>query len=247
MTQSERVLFMRFNESEFAEYYNSHQVRLGYPGRLLHFILGELKGLHTVIDIGSGTGLISIPLVSAGHKVTAVEPSMEMINVMIRNTPAEYKYSLEFFNTTWENWEGYFHEAAIMVHSVYSMKDIKKSMELMISFAAKRILIVRDSYHMKTLSGIMREKLGMTMNRDINNEICGILNSLSCNWKKENIYEERRYPLADMQSETDSIMYQLKLDDSFREKVEVFLAELICSSGSELFFNAVFSDNAYIF
>jgi len=238
---------MRFDQSKFAEFYNRQQIQGGYPGKLLPFILRELEGLHTVIDIGSGTGLISIPLVSAGCKVTAVEPSVEMITVMNRNTPAQYRSSLKSFNIAWEKWSGNLHDAAIMVHSVYPMKDIRKAIELMNFSAGKKILIVRDTIKMKTLSSVIKKRLGLLLSRDLNHEIAGILDNISPDWRIENIYEERKHPVKSIDDETDEIIYQLELDDTYREKVTGILNEIICLDGHEFFFNAVFSDNAYIF
>lgn len=238
---------MRFNQTEFAEFYNRQQISSGYPGRLLPFILGELDGLHSVIDIGSGTGLITIPLISAGYKLTAVEPSMEMISIMENNIPSEYKSSVKIFNGPWENWKGGVHDAAIMIHSLYPMADIKKAIRLMNASAIKKILIVRDSFRMKTLSGLIRERLDLSSNRDLNSDIITHLNSLGVKWKTENIFEERKHLVESVQSETDSVLYQLELADSYRGKITEIITDAISKSGDEIYFNSVFCDNAYIF
>lgn len=232
---------------DFAKFYDRQQSGSGYPGRLLPFIKGELSDSHTVLDIGSGTGLIAIPLVRAGYTVTAVEVSMEMIRIMGLNTPVELRSSLKVMNIPWENWEGNMHDAAIMVHSLYSMKDIKKAISLMHSSAGKKIIIVRDTLKMKTINGIIRERLGLSRNRDLNNDVIHVLNSLGIRWRSENISEERKYPIDSIQNETESVMYQLTLDDSCRDRVKKIIVDVSNSSGNEIYFNAVFCDNAYIF
>ena len=131
---------MRFNQAEYAEYYHKQMIEGGYPGKLLPFILNELEGSSTVIDIGSGTGFFSIPLAEAGHRVTAVEPSAEMINIMKKNVSSEILSSIETCRMYWENWSGELHDAAICVHSLYPMPDIKKAIRLINESAGKKII-----------------------------------------------------------------------------------------------------------
>jgi FkbM family methyltransferase len=238
---------MRFNHAEYAEYYHKQMVDAGYPGNLLPFVMNELQGLTSVIDIGSGTGFFSIPLAEAGHVVTAVEPSAEMINIMKKNACPETLSSIEIIQTSWGDWTGKYHDAAICVHSLYPMPDVKKSIRLINESADKKILIVRDSSKMKTLPGLVREKLGILSNRDLNSEIKLILDELAVKWKTENIYEERKHPVSDIQHEADSILFQLKLDKSFREDVVRIVSDAVINSSGNTFFNAIYSDNAYIF
>lgn len=238
---------MRFNQAEYAEYYHKQMVEAGYPGNLLPFVMKELEGSSAVIDIGSGTGFFSIPLAEAGHTVTAVEPSEEMINIMKKNASHEALFSIEICRALWGDWAGKYHDAAICIHSLYPMPDIKKSILLMNESAGKKIIIVRDSGKMKTLPGIVREKLGILSNRDLNSEIKLILNELSANWKTVNIYEERKHPVSDIEHEADSILFQLKLDNSFRMDIMKIVSDVVINSSGITFFNAIYSDNAYIF
>lgn len=238
---------MRFNQAEYAEYYHKQMVDAGYPGNLLPFVMNELQGLSSVIDIGSGTGFFSIPLAEAGHVVTAVEPSAEMINIMKKNAYLEILSSIEIFQISWGDWAGKYHDAAICVHSLYPMPDVKKSIRLINESADKKIVIVRESGKMKTLPGLVREKLGILSNRDLNSEIKLILDELSVKWKTVNIYEERKHPVSDIQHEADSILFQLKLDKSFREDVVSIVSDAVINNSGNTFFNAIYSDNAYIF
>ena len=238
---------MRFNHAEYAEYYHKQMVEAGYPGKLLPFVMKELEGSSTVIDIGSGTGFFSIPLAEAGHIVTAVEPSSEMINIMGKNASREILSSIKICRALWGDWTGKYHDAAICIHSLYPMPDVKKSIVLINESADKKILIVRDSGKMKTLPGLVREKLGILSNRDLNSEIKLILDELAVKWKTANIYEERKHPVRDIQHEADSILFQLKLDKCFREDIVKIVNDAVINTSGNTFFNAIYSDNAYIF
>jgi len=238
---------LRFNQIEYAEYYHKQQIEGGYPGKLLPFILNELEDFSTVLDIGAGTGLFSKPLAESGHLVTAVEPSVEMINLMKKNIPPGTLTFVKICPTPWEEWNGEIHDAAICVHALYPMPDVKKAVELMNVSASKKIIIIRDTSGMRTLSGIVRDKLGIVSNRDLNNELSLILDGLSADWKVVNIYEERKHIIRDIQHETDSILYQLKLDKKFKEEISDIIKNEINIISEEQFFCAIYSDNAYIF
>jgi len=238
---------MRFDQLDYAEYYHKQMVDGGYPGEILPFVLNELEGFGTILDIGSGTGLISVPLAESGHRVTAVEPSAEMIKIMIKNTSAEILSSIEICPIPWENWEGGLHDAAISVHSLYPMPDVRKAVFMMNESAGKKIIIIRDSARMKTLSGIVREKLGIFSNRDLNNEITQILNELSVSWKSVIIHEQRRHIIQDLKHEADAILYQLKLGNEYKDEILAIINNETDNISGIKFFNAIYSDNAYIF
>lgn len=238
---------MRFNQIEYAEYYHKQQVDGGYPGELLPFVINSLKGSSTVLDIGAGTGLFSKPLAENGHIVTAVEPSAEMISIMKKTITPENLISIRICPVPWEEWSGGIHDAAICIHSLYPMPDVKKAVTLMNESALKKIIIIRDTSGMKTLSGIVRAKLGIVSNRDLNNEVSEILDEISSDWRVENIYEERMHIIKKVQDEADSIIYQLKLDPKFKDDVNDIIKSEIKTESGEEFFCSIYSDNAYIF
>ena len=242
---------MRFNQSEYAEFYHKQQLETGYPGKLLPFILDELKDSNSIIDIGSGTGFFTIPLAEAGHKVTSVEPSAEMINMMInimkRNLNNNIPASINICQNTWENWKGEFHDAAISVHSLYPMADIKESLNLINISAAKKIIIVRDSEKMRTITKIIREKFGIFTNIDLNSDIVLFLDERSIKYRVVNIYEERKYFIKDIHQTADSICYQLKLSESENADVVEIIKDEMVSSLEGDYFNTIYSDNVYVF
>ena len=255
---------MRFHQNEYAEFYYKQQLEAGYPGKLLPFIIDELKGSNSIIDIGSGTGFFSIPLAEAEHMVTSIEPSLEMINIMKRNSAQEVLSSINICQSRWEDWRGEFHDAAIAVHSLYPMPDIKEALSLINISASKKIIIVRDPVRMKTISKIVREKFGIFTSMDMNEDITLFLDENLIKYSVVNIYEERKHFIRNILQEADSILYQLKLSESKKEEpraeahgtqreeskreavAEIIKGELVSSSSGD-FFNTIYSDNAYVF
>src|ERR1700761_5337560 len=55
--------------------------RLGYPDRLLRRLVAEagLRPGDSVLDLGTGTGMLAIPFARMGLKVTALDPEPAML------------------------------------------------------------------------------------------------------------------------------------------------------------------------
>jgi len=238
---------MRFNNQDYAEFYDCQQRDAGYPGALLPPVISELEGFRRVIDIGSGTGFFTIPLAGSGHIVTAVEPSREMSDVMKRKCSDDVSARISVVNKKWESWSGETHDAAICVHSIYPMNDPVKAISLMISAAGKRIIIVREASEMKSLSGTVRKILDIELNRDFNPLIVSSLKKFRAEYRFMNVKEEREQVINDIAEESESILYQLKLDSSYRIRISDIVAGLCEKKDGNLIFNAVYSDNIYIF
>lgn len=238
---------MRFKNHDYAEFYDMQQADAGYPGKLLPPVIETLKEYGSVIDIGAGTGFFTLPLLDAGHRVTVVEPASEMSALILKKCTAENRDKLSIINDDWENWIGDKHDASICIHSLYPMKERRKAIELMYNYSEKRIIIVREPSEMITLSGLVRTKLGISLNRDFNDEIKSVLNNLGANFKIKNIAEERPHRIKNLELETESITYQLRLDVSFKEKVGTIIRDLCSEDSSGLYFKAVYSDNIFIF
>jgi len=56
----------------------------------------------TVLEIGPGTGRLTIPLAKAARKVTVVEPSREMISHLMANAKRNQVDNIVFVNKRWE-------------------------------------------------------------------------------------------------------------------------------------------------
>lgn len=66
-----------------AEY---ERARPGYPPEAVRWLAGDEPA--DVVDLGAGTGKLTRGLVALGHRVTAVEPLPEMLELLLRAVPA---------------------------------------------------------------------------------------------------------------------------------------------------------------
>lgn len=238
---------MRFKEHGYPEFYDRQQAEAGYPGKLLQPVIDALAGYNSVIDIGAGTGFFTLPLLEAGHSVTAVEPAEEMSALILKKCPARLRDKLSIINDDWENWDGKKHDASICIHSLYPMKEQRKAVELMYNYSERRIIIIREPTEMITLSGQIRTILKISLNRDFSDEIKTVLNRLDADFTIQKVVEERPHRIQSIELEAESIIYQLRLDDTFKEKIEKIIRDLCSKDSSGLYFKAVYSDNIFIF
>ena len=65
----------------FAPWYEKWLTRGEYHKVILRELRGIIEKEWSVLDIGAGTGVLSIPMASFGCNVTALEPSSGMITI----------------------------------------------------------------------------------------------------------------------------------------------------------------------
>lgn len=68
-----------------ADGYDRH--RPGYPERSVRWLRGAASGPQDVLDLGAGTGKLSAALLALGDRVTAVDPSADMLRVAAERMP----------------------------------------------------------------------------------------------------------------------------------------------------------------
>ena len=79
-----------------------HQIRPGYPAQLFDDLI-QHTGLtpdDLVLEVGSGTGKATIPMIERGFTMHCIEPGCNMSNVMLKHCPSDAK--IEVYNTTFE-------------------------------------------------------------------------------------------------------------------------------------------------
>jgi SAM-dependent methyltransferase len=92
------------------------------------FIISVIKAYGsdaTLLDIGAGTGAWAILLSRYVRKVTAIEPSAEMREILIENLERESITNVEIVDRFWPIQGIELHDFTLASHSVYGCEDIR--------------------------------------------------------------------------------------------------------------------------
>jgi SAM-dependent methyltransferase len=79
----------------------------------------------TVIDIGAGTGAWAVLLSRSAKKVTAIEPSAEMRQILNENIKNEGVNNVEVIEKLWPVPDMETHDFSLASHSVYGCEDLQ--------------------------------------------------------------------------------------------------------------------------
>lgn len=94
------------------------------PDALLDFVLGRLDPAETVLDVGAGTGRWTIPLARVTSKVTALEPTPAMQEMLAARVAAAGVRNVEVIAASWEDAVVEPHDVVVAAHSMYLSPDL---------------------------------------------------------------------------------------------------------------------------
>ncbi len=86
----------------FAPWYEKWLTRGKYHKIILRELRGVIEKEWSVLDIGAGTGVLSIPMASFGCNVTALEPSSGMIDIFRHKLDVLSTSNIEIQKSKWE-------------------------------------------------------------------------------------------------------------------------------------------------
>jgi len=90
---------------------------------LLDFVLQKIDRNATIIDIGAGSGRWTIPLSKKAKKITAIEPSKEMRNLLSKKINSAHLNNVQIVPTNWEEAVVEPHDVTVCAHAIYSSPD----------------------------------------------------------------------------------------------------------------------------
>lgn len=234
---------MSFQKKRFAQEYERRLTEEGYPGNLLEKVLSEVKGSSSIIDVGSGTGFFSIPLLKQGYRIIAIEPSAEMIRIFKEKVGKELLPSLRIYNEEWESWDGDKADSLICIHSIYGMHDIKSALHKMREYSPKSIIIVKADSGRRTLSSIIGEQLKKSMSsQGFYGKIVRVLQESGIDFNSHEIKQIRDSRFADIDEEAEYYCYHLGLENDNHDRVREIIRAHSEQDGEGYVFRGIYRD-----
>lgn len=91
---------MAFNRDQ-AEWYNRALNCSDYPAKVMEALDPLLPECRTALDVGAGCGALAIPLAKKLERVSALDPSKPMMDILRRKAEALSMENIEFFEGRW--------------------------------------------------------------------------------------------------------------------------------------------------
>jgi SAM-dependent methyltransferase len=111
-------------ENRMPRYKEHARKRVERPDPLLDFVINLADARDTVIDIGPGSGRWTIPLARKVKKVTAVEPTPDMAEILSENIQLAGLQNVTVIRETWEMVELPRHNICLCAHAMYNSADL---------------------------------------------------------------------------------------------------------------------------
>lgn len=86
-----------------AKWYKLWVEHNNYHNEFIRTLMSFVEPGWRVLDIGAGNGILSLPLISVGSKVTALEPSFAMRELLKQEATARGIESLQIETRRWED------------------------------------------------------------------------------------------------------------------------------------------------
>lgn len=124
------------------------------PDPLVDFVVSQLTPESTVLDIGAGTGRWTISMAKVAKRVTALDPSPQMLNILQQNAVGESLTNIDTLQARWEDIEVEPHEVVVCSHAMYGALDLAAFVRKMERSATRLCFL---AMRMPSHDGIMAE------------------------------------------------------------------------------------------
>jgi FkbM family methyltransferase len=149
--------FSSFNDRSRARAFDtaSRRKNRGRQDSLLDFVKNYIGTEDTVLDIGAGTGRWSVPLAAVVSKVTAIEPSAAMADILMQNArEAGVAYKISLVPAIWEDAEVSISDLVVCFHAIYMSADFAAFIRKMEAHAKRACFLGVRCF---TIDGVIQE------------------------------------------------------------------------------------------
>ncbi|OGQ60091.1 MAG: hypothetical protein A3J24_07955 [Deltaproteobacteria bacterium RIFCSPLOWO2_02_FULL_53_8] len=129
-----------------ADWYRRGLEHSEFPAAALGVMLPRLKGAKSILDVGAGCGSLTLPLAKKGFAVTALEPSIAMLDILKRDTAAA---KLRKVKTILGEWG----KVSVKAHDVVVCANVPE-------------LLKQPQAFVKEASGLARQTIFLIVNAD---------------------------------------------------------------------------------
>jgi len=119
--------------------------RWAQPDSSRDLLLTYVDKSKTVLDIGAGTGAWALLLAPKAQRVTAVEPSPAMIEVLRENIAAEGVNNIGIVQGSWPGAEVELHDLSLCSHAMYGVADFS-------AFVRRMMAVTRQTCFLLTIA-----------------------------------------------------------------------------------------------
>jgi SAM-dependent methyltransferase len=105
--------------------YRVHELdKTARPDALLDRVIAEVRAEESVLEIGAGTGRWTVPLARKASRVTALEPTPAMAEMLRANLAESGADSATVVVASWEDADVGPHDVVVAAHSMYTSPDL---------------------------------------------------------------------------------------------------------------------------
>jgi precorrin-6B methylase 2 len=94
------------------------------PDPIREFLIARIRASDTVLDIGAGTGSWAVPLARVASRLTALEPSPSMREVLLETLSSEGVANVDVVDGSWPETEVAPHDVTLCSHAMYGVADL---------------------------------------------------------------------------------------------------------------------------
>jgi len=211
-------------EEAFWEVYQRWQdvlKRSGYPGEALERALSLVEAENSVLDIGAGTGIYTLPLARKAKMVTALEPSAVQVEQLQTQIAGGGLANIRVVEQRWQDAETLkigMHDIVLAAYC-FQMPRIRPALEKMIAVAAQKLILIHSAGN--DFKPVLEEMFGIQSAPDYTS-----LYNILCQMGRQPSTEviTRRYPV-ELDVQMEMLGYNPGLTQQQRKELEKFLAD----------------------